>query len=86
VKQGVFIAILSQSRTLAKQLELLKIKDKTVKRDTYVAAYADNVKELRLGRYLPSKNRLAAIFANKPDITSQKNTVDQFNRDFECDR
>jgi hypothetical protein len=44
------------------------------------------MKELRLGRYLPPKNRLAVIFANKPDITSQKNTVDQFNRESECGR
>jgi formylglycine-generating enzyme required for sulfatase activity len=70
VKREVFKAILSQSEALAKQLGLLKIKGKTVKRDTYVAAYADIVKELRLGRYVPSRNRSAVIFANKPVITN----------------
>jgi sulfatase modifying factor 1 len=70
VKREVFMAILSQSKALAKQLGLLKIKGKTVKRDTYVAAYADIVKELRLGRYVPSRNRPAVIFANKPVITN----------------
>jgi formylglycine-generating enzyme required for sulfatase activity len=70
VKREVFMAILSKSKALAKQLGLLKIKGKTVKRDTYVAAYADIVKELRLGRYVPSRNRPTVIFANKPVITN----------------
>jgi hypothetical protein len=86
VKQEVFLTFLDQSPSLAAQLGILKLPGNTVKRDTYAAAYADIVKELRLGRYVPYKNRLAVIFANKPDITSQKNPVDQFNRESECGR